>query len=792
MRGVIPITLWMVIILGMTFGAVPAAGPQQRSARGVSRAPSTSLQASSERALLNQYCFSCHNQRLKTAGLTLDTLDVENIGAHAETWEKVVRKLRASAMPPVGLPRPEKSGYDGLISWLEGELDTAAAAAPNPGKAPTFHRLNRTEYQNAVRDLLALEIDAASLLPADDAAFGFDNIGEALTVSPDLLDSYLSAANKISRLAVGDSRLESKTYGLSKYHLQDHQMNEDLPFGSRGGLAVRHYFPYDGEYVIKVRVDGGRGGPQADTVEIRIDGARVAALTTGGRGAEDPEELGAVETRVRIKAGLRVVGASFPRAILPAETRFPQFYPWGHSAVFNTTTGAARYVKVFNVVVTGPYVPAGPGSTPSRQRIFQCQPTTAQEKASCAAKILGSLARSANRRPVSDRDVAPLLAAYKTRQGDGFEHGVQAALERLLVDPEFIFRVESNRANVKPGAVYALSDVELASRLSFFLWSSIPDDKLLELAERGELKRPAVFEQQVRRMLADERAKALVNSFAAQWLFLRNVRLGSPDTFEFPDWDDDLREALGTETELFLESQLRDDRSVSDLITADYTFLNDRLAAHYGIPDVYGSHFRRVTLPGDRRLGLLGQASIMLVTSFPNRTSPVVRGKWLLENLLGYPPPPPPAAVPDLPPNDKDQQPRSIRARLEEHRKNPACAGCHAIMDPLGFSLENFDAIGRWRTEADGVPVDTTGSLPDGTQFNGPVGLRDVLMSRRESFAMNVTEKLLTFALGRGLEYYDMPVVRKIVKDAAPNDYRWSSLIQGVTTSVPFKMRTQR
>ena len=790
MRRVPLLLVGHLAVMAAATGGMQAAGAPQQPAG--TRPSSTSPQ----RALLDRYCVTCHNERLQTAELSIERLDVANVGADAEVWEKVVRKLRASAMPPVGRPRPDKPAYDGFVSWLETGLDRAAAARPNPGRTAAYHRLNRTEYEHAVRDLVAVEIDASSLLPGDDAAFGFDNIGQLLSVSPDLMDAYLSAANKVSRLAVGDPAmaLGSASYSVSQYLRQNGRMSEDLPFGSRGGVAVRHHFPYDGEYVFEIRF-GGRSNV-SEAVELRIDGARVADLMTTGRSSLDPAEMGAVHARVAVGAGQRVVGVSFVNQVLEHETRYPQYYPWGHSAVFGTTTGAVDYLSVSLVDITGPYDPQGPGDTASRRRIFVCQPTSSADEEPCAATILATLARRAFRRPVTPADIQPLLGFYtaaRAMRGGDFDAGIRAAVERLLVDPEFLFRVEVDPADAVPGTPYRVSDLELASRLSFFLWSSIPDEELLEVAQRGGLREAAVREQQVRRMLADGRAKALVGNFAAQWLYLRNVQMVRPDSFKFPDWDDDLRAAVVRETELFLESQVREDRPVAELLSADYTFLNERLARHYGIPNIYGSHFRRVTLKNERRAGLLGHASILMVTSFANRTSPVVRGKWLLENFLNYQPPPPPPNldIPDLVENEGQEQSRSVRERMEQHRSNPICAGCHAVMDPLGFSLENYDAIGRWRDADEGVPIDASGSLPDGTMFDGPSGLRDVLHSRRDEFIATVVEKLLTYALGRGLEYYDMPTVRQIVRAAESGDYRWSAIILGITESVPFQMRMQ-
>ena len=756
-----------------------------------SSAQELAAEASSPRALLDRYCVTCHNGRLKTAGLELDSIDVNAVAETAPVWEKVVAKLRAGAMPPAGRPRPDDVARRDFVHSLETRLDRAAAEHPDPGRTSVLHRLNRTEYQNAIRDLLALEVDASALLPADDAAYGFDNIADLLSVSPTLLDRYLSAATKISRLAVGaSSRTALSTYEFSKFLLQEERMSEDLPFGSRGGVAIRHYFPADGEYTIRIRFQGQANPPIP--LEVRVDGERVAALMTSGKsGIEAPRDAGALDARFVAQAGSRVVGLALLKPLLAPEGRFPQYYPWGNSSVFFTTTGGKRYVSVSSVDITGPFNPTGPGDTPGRDRIFVCRPENVEGEGPCATEILATLARPAYRRPVTSEDVEVLMGFYEAarRDGGGFEVGIQAAVERLLVDPEFLFRVELDPEGVGPGVAYRVSDLELASRLSFFLWSSGPDDELLRLAEQGRLSDPAVFETQARRMLADERAAALIESFGTQWLFLRNVQIAAPDLYEFPEWDDNLRAALTQETELFLAHQLREDRSVTELLTADYTFLNERLARHYGVPNVYGSHFRRVTLPDDRRAGLLGHASILTVTSFPNRTSPVVRGKWLLENILGAPPPPPPANVPELEENEPGAAPRSIKERLEQHRRSPVCASCHATMDPLGFALEQYDAIGRWRDTEDGQPVDSTGALPDGTAIEGPAGLRELLMRRQGEFVKTVTEKLLTYALGRGLEHYDMPAVRQIIREAASTDHRWSSIILGITRSVPFQMR---
>lgn len=774
--------------------AAPAAAPDRVGQSAAASAapdaqPVSVSEASRQKALMTRYCLTCHNARRKIAGLELDAINFDDVGANAQTWEKVLRKLRAHAMPPINAPRPDHDSYASLTSWVQRELDRSAQLAPNAGRTAVYHRLNRLEYQNAVRDILDFEFPMSSLLPGDDAAFGFDNIGDMLSVSPDLLDGYMSAANKISRLAVGEASvgLGSRTYAVSRTLLQSDRMSEDLPFGSRGGTAVTHYFPADGEYVVQFGFSGGSRPGQP--VEIRIDDVRVARLETTGGGLGTPSN----RVRVPIKAGAHVVGVSFVKPILPNETRFVQYFPWGNSGIGGAMTGATTYLTLERLAIDGPYNSSGLGDTPSRRRIFACRPATAREEQACATKILNTLARRAFRRPLTAADTASLVGFYAAgRKEMDFEQSVQFAIERLLVDPDFLFRIERDPAGAAPGKPYRIGDLELASRLSFFLWSSVPDEELLRVAEQGKLKDPVVFGQQTRRMLADPRSSMLVENFATQWLYLRNLRLAKPDAFQFPDFDDNLRDALAQETELFLDDQIRQDRGVPELLTANYTFLNERLARHYGISGIYGSHFRRVTLPEGKRGGLLGHGSILLVTSFANRTSPVVRGKWLLENFLNYQAPPPPPNVPDFPENKAGDQPRSVRERMEKHRANPVCAGCHAVMDPLGFSLENYDAIGKYRKAADGKPVESSGVMPDGTKFDGMEGLRAVMHSRRDEFVETATEKMLTFAIGRGVEYYDQATIRKIVRDAARDDYKWSSIIVGITNSLPFQMRMRK
>jgi len=790
------------------------AAPQERASVA---APNTSP----HRALLDRYCVTCHNETLRTAELTLDKIAVENITARPEVWEKVVRKLRAGQMPPAGLPRPDKAAYDSFISYLETNLDSAAETNPNPGR-PSVHRLNRAEYANAIRDLLALEIDSEMLLPPDNAGSGFDNIADVLSVSPLLMERYMQAARSISRLAIGDTAIRpaSQTYNAPQRLLQDDRTSEDLPFGSRGGIAVRHHFPLDGEYVIRIRLqrneDGFiRGLIEPHELDVRFDGARIELFTVGGerhgksgpvysvdlayyRG--DPEQVGyeytadeGLEVRFPAKAGTRLVGVAFPKKTASAREGVLRPRPM----FIDLTKNKGGEPAVESITVVGPYNTQGPGETPSRRRIFTCSPPSDGDKEPCARQILSRLARGAYRRPVAEEELQDLLSLYKSGQEQGgFEAGIQKALYRILAGPEFLFRAESDPENAAPNTAYRINDLELASRLAFFLWSSIPDDELLALAERGSLRDPAILEQQVRRMLADSRSQALVSNFAGQWLYLRNLRTVSPDPSEFPDFDDNLREAFQQETKLWFESMLREDRSMVDLLNADYTFVNERLALHYGIPNIYGSHFRRAAITDDHRKGLLGQGSVLTVTSYPNRTSPVLRGKWILENLLGTPPPPPPPDVASELKESTEGKALTMRQQMEQHRANPACASCHKLMDPIGFALENFDAVAKWRTAyrvGDSVaPIDTAGVLYDGSKFQDVVELRQLLLSHRTQFVQTATEKLLTYALGRGVEYYDAPAVRRILREAAPHDYRWSSVILGIVNSVPFQMRRSR
>ena len=765
------------------------------------------------RAVLDKYCVTCHNQRLKTAGLALDALDLAQVGERAEVWEKVVRKIRTGAMPPAGRPRPDKSLADGAASWLEESLDRFAAEHPNPGR-PTLHRLNRVEYANAIRDLLALEIDAASLLPADNAAYGFDNNADALSLSPALAERYLGAAAKISQMAVGHAGGSSspETIFVPTDRNQGTRFSEDLPWGSRGGLAIRYEFPVDGEYLFELRLnesgaDGGIMGITAEpqTLDVSIDRARVWTATVGGpdavkdRGEERTKKiLDALRFRVPVKAGAHLVQIYFAQKT----SAFLEdlFDPYLRRDPYRAGNGEPG---ISSVTITGPPAAAAGAAaanaadrvrttdSPSRRRLFVCKPASAADEAACARNIVATLARRAYRRPVTTDDLRIPLERYRDGAQAGFESGIELAVRSVLVSPHFLFRFESQPGSAAPNAPYRIADVELASRLSFFLWSSIPDDELLQAAENGTLHTPGVLERQVRRMLADPRAEALVTDFAGQWLHVRNVSAFKPSPELLFHFDDNLRYAFARETELFFDSIIREDRSVLDLLDADYTFLNERLAKHYGIPGVHGERFRRVSLPPESvRRGLMGQGSILTDTSRANRTSPVIRGKWILENIFGAPPPPP---LPNVPALKDERDPAKIlpmREQMAQHRANPVCASCHAQMDELGFALENFDAIGEWRdVDAAGWPIDASAKLPDGTMFKGPVGLRKVLLTHSDDFLTTLTERLLTYALGRGLEAADAPSVRRIKREAASANYRFASMIQGIVTSTPFQMR---
>jgi cytochrome c553 len=836
----------VLLLASVTVSTAPTrkAGPSRPSApaeRGAGRSGSAAVQiaapaqasqlAMPSKAFLDTYCITCHNQRMKAAGLALDTLDLTDVGAHAREWEKAVVKLRAGLMPPAGMPRPAKPVIDEFTSFLEAALDRAAAARPNPGRTEPFHRLNRAEYENAVRDLLALDIDATTWLPTDEVSYGFDNIAGVLKLSPLLTERYLNTAQKVARLALGTpAPPNGELYRVPDQLDQDVRL-EGMPMGTRGGKRVDFLAPRAGEYVIKVRI--GRGidydiphflGEQQ--LEISVDGERVQVFVlpatpgvalnierqisqvalAGARGGDRPAAVPMSPAqaprnidddwvvRVPLTAGVHEIRATFllKTSAVSEGFRKPFLKPYiGRGDDDNRETREGASLRELEIM--GPLNPGGAGESPSHKRVFACKPAQPSEEPGCARSILSTLARRAYRRPVTDDEVKVLLTFFdQGRVTGGFEAGIELALQRILVSPSFLFRTEFVPAVAPRAGAYRISDVELASRLSFFLWSSIPDDELLDLATQGKLRNPAVLERQTRRMLADPRSQAFIDNFAGQWLSLRRLPDIVPDPFLFPDWGDTLALAFQRETELFFSSIVREDRPVPELLTANYTFVNERLAQHYDIPNVKGVNFRRVALADDSpRRGLLGKGSILTVTAFPNRTSPVVRGKWVLENILGAPPPEPPPDVPGLPENgEKVTKVRTLRQRLEQHRAEPVCASCHKLMDPIGFALEKFDAVGKYRLfDENYEPIDSSGVYPDGTRIDGPEGLRQVLASHSSQFMVNVTNKLMTYALGRGVEYYDAPAVRTILRDATPRDFRFSSIVVGIVKSTPFQMR---
>jgi mono/diheme cytochrome c family protein len=792
--------------------------------------------------VVGKYCVTCHNQRLKTANLALDNLDAADVSNSSDTWEKVVVKLRSRSMPPPGARRPDNATYERVAAWLEGELDRAAGAHVNPGRTAEFHRLNRTEYANAVRDLLGVEIDPKAMLPPDEQAFGFDNNADALSMQPALLDRYLAAAAKIARLVVGDPTIPA---GFERYTAlkdnsnettwlwQNERLGEEFPLGSRGGIAARHYFPVDGEYVFKIRLDRTdtgliRGLRERTDIEVRVDGVRIGQLTVGGTPeftagnantgignyAESGSPLATADDRLAVrtavKAGMRQVIATIVKTNnLVVEGLALDAVPVWSREYTNKPDNPTLISALF---IGGPYDGRVSPDSPGRRRLYVCEPgvvsragggtqassagggtqASSNVEAACATKILSALARRAYRRNLTSSDIRTLVGFYRSARAQGdFDAGIRAGIEMVLVSPDFLFRISRDPAGAAPGTAYALPDIELASRLSFFLWSSIPDDELLDTAVRGTLHEPAVLDRQVRRMLSDKRARtALVQNFFASWLQTRNVWLLTPDLNQkFPWFDDNLRVAFVREMELFLDAQLKGDRSIVDLLTSDQTFLNEQLARHYGISGVYGSHFRPVTLTDENRFGLLGKAAVLSVTSYSTRTAPTIRGKYLLENILAAPPPAPPPNIPALEETSKDGKPRSVRDMLEVHRQNPSCASCHARMDPLGLSLENFDAIGQWRTVDAGSPINASGVLLDGTKVDGPAALRRALVAQKEQFVRTVADKLLTYAIGRGVEHHDAPAIRGIVRAAAADDYSWSSTILALVKSAPFRMR---
>jgi hypothetical protein len=781
-----------------TPGVIP---PVARAAASV-QGPAPASDAQTYRAIVDRYCVTCHSDRLTTGGLSLETLDLSDMSRHGDVWEKVIRKLRVGMMPPAGLPRPDAATTAGLIGYLEGGLDRAAVGAPIPGAA-SLHRLNRAEYANAIRDLLGLDIDVGAMLPPDDAIAGFDNNAAALGVTPVLLERYLSAAMKLAPLAAGtyqDGPVES-SYQVPADLSQTRHV-EGLPFGTRGGVNIQHTFPADGDYVIRPvlwRNNAGRvrGLEALHQLEVLIDNARVHQVTIGTpeqfvasfndriNSGMQPEFDAALVVRVKVKAGPRSVGVTFvektqaedPQKLRPLNSPF--------DAV--DTHGVPR---VDLVTITGPFDQTGTSETPALDRVYVCRPGGGVSDVACARRIATELARRAFRRPVTAAEVTALMTFFDEGQRNGsFRRGIERLIVRVLTSTEFLFRIERVPATLAAGASFRISDLELASRLSFFLWSSLPDARLVQLGSRGQLRVPATLAAEIKRMLLDPRAEALAANFAGQWLYLRNLKNVSPIAEEFPDFDDDLRQAFKRETELFFTSVVQEDRNVVELLTADYTFVNERLAEHYGIPRVIGSHFRRVTVQNEARRGLLGQGSVLAVTSNANRTSPVKRGKWILDNILGTPPPPPPPSVPALTENKDRLTPLSMRQAMEQHRANPSCASCHRLMDPIGLALENFDAVGGWRVKDADAAIDSVTQLADGSTIDGPVGLRAALLRRPDVFVTTLTEKLLTYALGRSLEPYDMPQVRAIVRQAARNDYRFSSIVAGIVASRQFQER---
>src|SRR5688572_5906217 len=764
----------------------------------IAPAPAAASPATS-RALLDQYCVACHNQRVKSADVAFDNADVARVGEHAELWEKAIRKLRAGMMPPPGARRPDKATADAFAAWLEQSLDAAAAANPDPGRV-AVHRLNRTEYASAIEDLLALKIDPAAMLPKDDEADGFDNIATSLAVSPSFLDQYISAARVVTNRALGTPGTKATSVTYRPARGTDQAVRVDgLPLGTRGGLIVEHNFPADGDY--KLNVNGLpiagylRGMEYKHTVVVLLDGVKVFENTIGG-----PEDLKNIDQQqaaavtavnnrfqnipLKTTAGPHKLGVTFVARTL-AESDDVLFS-------FRPGVGEERIPKIGSVDVLGPFTAEGLGDTPSRQRLLICKPASPADEPACAKQILTRLARRAYRRPVTDPDLAAPMAFYaKGREGADFEAGLREALPAILASPKFLYRAERTPAGVAPGTVHRITSLELASRLSFFLTGRGPDDELLALAERGTLSEPAVLDAQVKRLLAAPTAHSLVTTFAFQWLKMRALDEIEPDGVIFPNFDDSLRDAFKSELDLFIRSIIAEDRSVLDFLTANHTFVNERLALHYGIPYVRGVHMRRVTLADSNRFGLLGKGAVLLATSYANRTAPVIRGAWILENLLGTPPAAPPPDVEAFRENKDGEKAFSIRAIMEQHRANPSCNSCHGVMDPLGFALENFDAVGEWRSKDRyaGDAIDPSGTLVDGTAVRGPVDLRAALLKRPEQFVQTITEKLMAYALGRGVEAHDMPVVRRIVRDAARDNYRFSSIVKGIVTSAPFQMR---
>lgn len=778
------------------YGQAVHTGVAQKPAAASSTAPAQASDAAAQRAVMDHYCVGCHNTRLRTANLELDKLDLTHLGDHAEIGEKVIRKLRAGMMPPSGVPRPAPAVINALYTWMENDIDhTATTYVPAPG----LHRLNRTEYTNAIRDVLGLQVDATKFLPPDDSTRGFDNIAGALTLSPALMEAYLSAAGKISRLAVGDVNTPSQAVfevpgdTAQNYHI------EGLPFGTRGGILIKYQFPVDGEYSFKVKGVTGYfqavlGSVKGEQLEVTVDGERVR-LFDWDRDISNTTGNGKSTPRIPIKAGLHAVGVTFlaTNDIPGSELNRP------FERTMNTPgsiPGFLFYPHVGQVWIEGPYDVEGAGDTASRRKLFVCHPETARDEAPCARTIASTLVKHAFRRPATPADVTALMRFYEDGRSDGgtFNDGIEAVVQRVLADPEFVYRLEPEPAGLAPGKAYRINDLALASRLAFFLWSSVPDDELIDLAAQGRLKDPVVLDKQVRRMMADQKFEALVSNFTGQWLGVRSLKTSEPVVNLFPDFDDNLRAGFQREVELFFASIAREDRSVLDLLNANYTFVNERVAKHYGIPNIYGPQFRRITLPADldMRRGLLGKGALLTVTSNAARTSPVARGKWFLQTFVGVSPPDPPPNVPVIKDRPADatgnNKAPTMRQTMEMHHTNPVCASCHTLFEPMGLALENFDAVGKWRTLDGESPIDASGVLVDGTKVDGVASLRTWLNGHSDQFVRVVTEKLMTYALGRGLDYQDMPEVRSIVHESAPGNYRFTSIVMGIVKSPAFQM----
>ncbi|SPF52796.1 conserved exported hypothetical protein [Candidatus Sulfopaludibacter sp. SbA4] len=757
--------------------------------------------ASPERALVTRYCFGCHNDSLKSGDMSLAKLDVAHPDQSAELAEKVIHKLRAGMMPPPGLPRPDAPALKAFVASLETPIDQAAALHPNPGR-PALHRLNRTEYANSIRELLEVDVDVTALLPTDDMSHGFDNMADVLTISPALMEGYIRAAGKISREAVGDPAALplTTTYSIPRVLAQTRHI-DGTPIGTRGGMAVVHDFPADGEYTFKLGFYYSPTGPlfgmnqgKGQEIEVAVNGERVAlieinpSMTLAKDGIKTPP--------IKVRAGPQRISASFPQKFDgPIEDEYRMVEQSLVDVSVGALPGMTTLPHLHELSITGPVKAAGVSNTPARRKIFTCRPVSGDEEIPCAKQILSALARAAYRRPVTANDLEGLLSFYQSARNQAdFDAGIRTAIQAIIANPEFVFRFERDPANVVSGKNYRISDLELAARLSFFLWSGPPDEQLIALASQSKLRDPVVLEKQVRRMLADPRSNALSSTFASQWLHLQNLKIVNPDLFLFPDFDKGLANSMLQETELLFDSIMREDRNVVDLLTADYTFVDERLAKHYGIPNVLGSRFRRVPLTDPNRFGILGHGSILTLTSTAIRTSPVQRGKYVMEVLLGTPPPPPPKDVPALPENAESRtghvaKPLSVRERMEQHRANATCAGCHKLMDPIGFALENFDAVGVWRTNDSGFRIDSSGQMFDGAKLNGPASLREALVNRSDAYISTFTENLLAYGLGRVLEYTDMPVVRGIAREAARNNNRFSSFVLGIVKSTPFQMR---